>query len=118
MCFAICSLACYPHVLMFDGICITILGLNCVFLLDRYYHEICRAQLRNYGLKCTLMGIVFTLSHLLLMGFNSIFPEYLIIMETIAIAVLVFYSHLTHLTKEYLYARLIDVSSTRNKNGG
>lgn len=108
----------YPHMVMIDGICVAIMGLNCALVLDSRYPQASRRDMRMYGFKCAAIGTVFACAHLLFCFFNPDgFPSYIMFVESLMLAVLVLYSHLTHMTKAYLYARAMDVSARRTEKG-
>ena len=72
-----------------------------------------RLEMRNYGLKCAVMGVAFIFLHLVLLLFNHEFPVYIIFIEMVMMDLLIAYAYLAHLTKENLYGRRMDVSSER-----
>jgi len=116
MIMAILSQACYPHILMIDGLCVAYLGWHFVFLLDNEHQESCRNELQSYGIKCALIGTVFAGAHLMMCYFNpSGFPDYIMFSENLMLFVLVMYSHATHMTKENLFGRMMDASSAKVK---
>ena len=69
--------------------------------------------MRNYGLKCALIGVAFAVLHIVLLLFNSQFPVYIIFIEMVMMDLLIAYAYLAHLTKENLYGRRMDASSDR-----
>lgn len=113
---------CYPHGMALYGILLTVMGMNCVFLLDGSYQKASRQELRDYGLKCSLIGVAYTAFHFVAWGFNTQFPMYIILMEMVMMCILVAYAYGAHMTKEYLYARMMDAGSERisrtEKEGG
>ena len=71
--------------------------------------------MRNYGLKCSVMGLAFAVLHLILWIFNARFPVYMIFVEMAMMALLVGYAYLAHMTREYLYGRRMDAGSERGE---
>lgn len=108
-----CAVFCYPHGMIFYGIGLTAMGLNCAFLLSDSGQKASRLEMRNYGLKCAVMGVAFIFLHLVLLLFNHEFPVYIIFIEMVMMNLLIAYAYLAHLTKENLYGRRMDVSSER-----
>lgn len=111
---AICSVVIYPYSLFFVGICCIVLGLTFMFLLDSNYQETSRNELWNYGFRTAMIGFVYAFGHIMFVVFNPDgFPSFLIFSEAVMLFILFVYSCIAHLTKEYLYARMIDASSER-----
>lgn len=108
---------CYPHGMALYGILLMVMGMNCVFLLDDSYQKASRQELRAYGLKCSLIGVAYAAFHLVARGFNTRFPMYIILVEMVMMCLLVAYAYGAHMTKEYLYARMMDASSERISGG-
>lgn len=104
---------CYPHGLLFYGLGLALMGANCASLLNDSYQKASRMEMRNYGLKCVMMGLAFAVLHLILWVFNTRFPVYIIFVEMAMMILLVVYAYLAHMTKEYLYGRRMDASSDR-----
>lgn len=104
---------CYPHGIVLYGILLATMGMNCVFLLDDSYQKASRQELSAYGLKCSLIGVAFAAFHFVAWGFNTQFPMYIILIEMVMMCILVAYAYGVHMTKEYLYARMMDASSER-----
>lgn len=109
---------CYPHGIALYGILLAAMGMNCVFLLDDSYQKACRQELSAYGLKCSLIGVAFTAFHFVAWGFNAKFPMYIILIEMVMMCILVAYAYRVHMTKEYLYARMMDAGSERISRTG
>lgn len=110
---------CYPHGIALYGILLMMMGMNCAFLLDDSYQKASRQELRAYGLKCSLIGAAFAAFHFLAWGFNTRFPMYIILVEMVMMCILVAYAYGVHMTKEYLYARMMDAGSARiSKSAG
>lgn len=105
----------YPYGMMFFGICLAVMGLNCVFLLNGNYQKSSRMELQNYGWKCSLIGIAFAVLHVLFCLFNDVFPVYYVFIEMVMMFLLIGYSFIAHMTREYLYGRRMDASSERIK---
>lgn len=103
----------YPHGMLLYGFLLALMGFNCAFLLDDSYQKACRMELRNYGLKCAMIGIAFAILHLVLWAFNPQFPAYIIFIEMVMMCILVAYAYMAHMTKEHLYGRLMDASSEK-----
>ena len=103
----------YPHGLIFYGLGLALMGANCAFLLNDSYQKASRMEMRNYGLKCSMIGLVFAVVHLIFWAFNSQFPTYIIFVEMAMMVILVVYAYLAHMTREYLYGRRMDASSDR-----
>ena len=103
----------YPHGLIFYGLGLALMGANCAFLLNDSYQKASRMEMRNYGLKCSMIGIVFAIVHLIFWAFNRQFPTYIIFVEMAMMVILVVYAYLAHMTREYLYGRRMDASSDR-----
>ena len=112
---AILGVIFYPYGMMFFGICLAVMGLNCVFLLNGNYQKSSRKELQNYGWKCSLIGIAFAVLHVLFCLFNDVFPVYYVFIEMVMMFLLIGYSFIAHMTKEYLYGRRMDASSERIK---
>lgn len=108
---------CYPHGIALYGILLAAMGMNCVFLLDDSYQKACRQELSAYGMKCSLIGVAFAAFHFVAWGFNAQFPMYIILTEMVMMCILVAYAYRVHMTKEYLYARMMDASSGRMTKG-
>lgn len=104
---------CYPHGMALYGILLTIMGMNCACLLDNSYQKASRQELRDYGLKCSLIGVAYAVFHFVAWKFNTQFPMYIILTEMVMMCILVAYSYGAHMTKEYLYARMMDTGSGR-----
>lgn len=104
---------CYPHGMIFYGLGLAAMGLNSAFLLNGSDQKASRLEMRNYGLKCALIGVAFAVLHLVLLLFNSQFPVYIIFIEMVMMDLLIAYAYLAHLTKENLYGRRMDASSER-----
>lgn len=114
MIMAICSVAFYPHILLIDGLCCVFIGLTFMLLLDSNYQETSRNELWNYGFKTAMIGAVFALIHVMFFITNpGGLPTYLVFSEAVMLFILIVYSFIAHLTKENLYARMIDASSER-----
>ena len=107
---ALLSILFYPHFIMIEGSDLAIIGTTSLTLLDKDYRESSRKELQSYGLKCMLLGFTFMLVHLMFWIFNHVFTTDIIMLEIIAMALLSGFAHLSHLTKEYLFGRRIDVS--------
>lgn len=107
---ALLSILFYPHFIMIEGSDLAIIGTTSLTLLDKDYRESSRKELQSYGLKCMLLGFTFMLVHLMFCIFNHVFTTDIIMLEIIAMALLSGFAHLSHLTKEYLFGRRIDVS--------
>ncbi len=105
----------YPHGLLLYGVGLAVMGANCAFLLNASYQKASRMEMRNYGLKCSVMGLAFAVLHLILWIFNARFPVYMIFVEMAMMALLVGYAYLAHMTREYLYGRRMDAGSERGE---
>ncbi len=103
----------YPHNMLCIGAFLAVMGFFGAFLLDGTYQRASRMELRNYGLKCALMGIAFIFFHLVIWAFNPVIPRYLIVVEMIMTCILIGYAFMAHMTRENLYGRLMDASSER-----
>lgn len=104
----------YPHNMAFVGGFLAVMGFVAAFLLDGTYQRASRMELRNYGLKCAMIGIAFAIFHVVIWAFNyPVMPRYLIVTEMIMICVLVGYAYMAHMTREHLYGRIMDASSER-----
>lgn len=109
---SVAAIVFYPHSMLLFGFLLALMGLNCTFLLDSSYQKSCRRGLGiNYGLKCVIVGICFAVLHLVMWGFNSQFPLYIILLEMAMICIIVADSYLSHMTREFLYGRLMDATS-------
>ena len=97
----------------FIGIFLAIMGFTAAFLLDANYQKASRMELRNYGLKCALMGIAFIFFHLVVWAFNPVLPRYIIVVEMIMTCILIGYAFMAHMTRENLYGRIMDAASER-----
>lgn len=105
----------YPHCLFFYGAGLAAMGVNGASLLDGSYQKASRMEMRNYALKCSTVGLLLILAHGIFWLNNSVFPIYLIFIETVILAALLAYSYLAHMTREYLYGRRMDASSDRGE---
>lgn len=103
----------YPYGMMFFGVCLAVMGLNCIFLLNGNYQKSSRKELQNYGWKCSLIGIAFAVLHVLFCLFNDVFPVYYVFIEMVMMFLLIGYSFIAHMTREYLYGRRMDAGSER-----
>ncbi|MCU6763344.1 Uncharacterised protein [uncultured Roseburia sp.] len=112
---AVFATFCYPHGLLFYGLGLALMGGNCALLLNDSYQKASRMEMRNYGLKCVMMGLAFAVLHLILWIFNQRFPVYIIFVEMVMMLLLVAYAYLAHMTKEYLYGRRMDAGSDRGE---
>lgn len=102
----------YPHVLGFDGASLGMMGVNVAFLLrtDTYY-ETGKRELFSYGLKCAVMGSAYAVFHIIFAaGYQDGFSFLIIALETTVLWLLVVYAQLAHMTKDFLYARRMDVT--------
>ena len=102
----------YPHVLAFDGVSLGIMGLNVAFLLySGSYHDASKKELFSYGIKCSLMGFVYAGFHIgFVIWYEDGFSFVIMILETTVLWLLVVYAQLAHMTKDFLYARRMDVT--------
>lgn len=103
----------YPHYLFFDGIDLAIAALYIAFLLDNRYQNTCRNELFSYGTKSCLIGSILAFGHVFFLLVNRRYDDYLILTEFIMFTVLVAYAFMTHITQEFLYARMTDASSEK-----
>ncbi len=103
----------YPHFLLVDGICLSIAAFNAAFLLDRQYPESCRRDLRAYGFKSAMIGLVFAAGHIIFLIFNQTLPAYLIVSEFIMFTILVAYATYAHLTQEFLFSHMAEAASEK-----
>ena len=110
---AVLGVVFYPYGMMFFGIFLAVMGLNCVFLLDGSYQKSSRKELQNYGWKCSLIGIAYAVLHVLFFLFNEVFPVYYVFIEMVMMFLLIGYSFIAHMTREYLYGRRMDAGSER-----
>ena len=98
----------YPHFLLFDGLGLAIATGNIALLLDKRYRQTCRNELRAYGAKSCMMGIVYAGAHILFFLVHSQFEDLLIISEFIMFTILLAYGFFVHMTQDFLYARMSD----------
>ena len=103
----------YPHFVFFNSIDLAIASLYIAFLLDQRYRQTCRNELQAYGAKSFMIGAVFAPVHIYYFSENPIFGDFLIFTEFIMFTILVGYSFFAHMTQEFLFARMSDVSSER-----
>ena len=73
----------YPHFLFFDGTGLALATLSIALLLDQNYRQTCRNELRAYGVKSVMIGIVFAFAHVLFFLSNQQFEDFLILSEFI-----------------------------------
>ncbi|MBQ4067158.1 MAG: hypothetical protein IJD22_05890 [Clostridia bacterium] len=105
--------ALYPHFVITDGLGLVVVGATACLILDRDYREASRAALNSYGIKCVVVGFAFALAHVLFYISQGEFPVFLIVFEMAAETLLVGYAHFSHMTREYLYGRCMDVSGNK-----
>ena len=103
----------YPHFLFFDGIGLAVATLNIALLLDQRYRQTCRNELRAYGAKSVMIGIVFAGAHIFFFLVNRQFEDFLIVSEFIMLTILLAYGFFVHMTQEFLYARMSDSASEK-----
>lgn len=105
----------YPHFLFTDGFDLVLIGLTAVMILRGDYREASKNSLQRYGAKCMVMGGIFALAHLMFYLFKNELSSEIIILETVAMAALTAFAHLSHLSVEYLYGRRMDVSGIKKE---
>ncbi len=104
---------CYPYFIISDGLGLVMIGATATLMLGREYRETSKSAMSSYGIKCVVMGFAFTLAHVMFCLSQEVFPTYILVLETTAISLLVGYAHFSHMTKEYLYGRCMDVSGKK-----
>ena len=113
MLLAVAAVFAYPHFLFFDSIDLAVAAINIGLLLNHDYQQTCRRELTMYGLKSCLIGLVFAFGHVFFYIFNSNFDDYLILTEYVMFTFLVAYAFISHMTQEFLFARMADASSEK-----
>ena len=103
----------YPHGVVFLGVFLSIMGLTAAFLLNSAYQRASRNELRSYGFKCLTVGIAVIVFHFMMWAYNSTLPVYVVFIEMAMMVIIIGYGFLAHMTKEYLYGRIMDASSER-----
>lgn len=109
------------HSMALFGIGLAIMGCNCAFIMNGSDQKASRLEMRNFGLKCALIGIAYAILHLVLLAFfgengadgAQTLEGFYYFIEYMMMYILVAYAYFAQLTKENLYGRRMDISSDR-----
>lgn len=81
MLLAFLGIAVYPYAIMLFGLGQTLLGVNCAIVLAGSDQNASRTEMRNFGLKCMLLGIGFMVLHPILLKVDRWFDPLFIFIE-------------------------------------
>ena len=102
-----------PHYVLILGADLAAAAFSIGFLLETGYRQSCRNELKMYGLKSVAIGVIFAAAHVFFFVINPKYDNFLIFAEFFMFTVLIMYALIAHITQEYLFARMLDVSSEK-----